>query len=84
MIIIAWLILVLMTTVDAAAHAPSPANIAPARNLGGSSADDATYRSLRVSPERFRENPRWRAGMEKAFRGVTIIALVSHTQGGER
>ena len=60
MIIIAWLIVVLMTPVDAAAHAPSPvANIAPACNLGGSSADDATYRSLRVFPERFRENPRW-------------------------
>jgi hypothetical protein len=59
MIIIAWLIVVLMTPVDAAAHAPSPANIAPACNVGGSSADDATYRSLRVFPERFRENPRW-------------------------
>ena len=60
MIIIAWLIVVLMTPVDAAAHAPSPAvNIAPTCNLGGSGADDATDRSLRVFPERFRENPRW-------------------------
>jgi hypothetical protein len=59
MIIIAWLIVALMTPVDAAAHALSPANIASACNLGGSNADDATYRSLRVFPERFRENPRW-------------------------
>jgi hypothetical protein len=55
-----WLIVVLMTPVDAAAHAPSPAvNIASTCNLGGSGADDATDRSLRVFPERFRENPRW-------------------------
>ena len=69
MIIIAWLIVVLMTPVDAAAHAPSPANIAPACNLGGSSADDATYRSLRVFPERFRETPRWRAARREMKMG---------------
>jgi len=51
-----------MTPVDAAADAPSPAaNIAPACNLGGSSAVAATYRTLGVFPKRFQENPRWRA-----------------------
>jgi hypothetical protein len=54
MIIIAWLIVVLMTPVDAAADAPSPAaNIAPACNLSDSIVVDATYRTLRVFPGRF-------------------------------
>ena len=57
MIIIAWLIVVLMTPVDAAAHAPSPANIAPACNLGGSSTVDATYRTLGVFPKDFGRTP---------------------------
>jgi hypothetical protein len=42
MIIIAWLLIVLTTPVSVAAGAPSPvADVAPACNLGGSSADDA-------------------------------------------
>jgi hypothetical protein len=62
MIIIAWLIVVLVTPVDAAADAPSPAaNIAPACNLSGSIVVDATYRTLGVFPGRFQESPRWRA-----------------------
>jgi hypothetical protein len=70
MIIVAWLIVVLMTPVDAAADAPSPAaNIAPTCNLSDSIIVDATYRSLRVFPERFRETPRWRAARREMKMG---------------